>query len=52
MSDNYCIITNSKLGTFFKALKIFKLEKKNFLIISTKKYSFPKKKKYCSSLLF
>jgi|688.fasta_scaffold238998_3 folate-dependent phosphoribosylglycinamide formyltransferase PurN len=44
MNDNYCIITNSKLGTFLKTLKIFKLKKKNFLIISTKRYKFPKKK--------
>jgi folate-dependent phosphoribosylglycinamide formyltransferase PurN len=44
MNNNYCIITNSKLGTFFKTLKIFKLEKKNFLIITSKKYRYPKKK--------
>lgn len=44
MNNNYCIITNSKLGTFFKILKIFKLEKKNFLIISSEKYRYPKKK--------
>jgi phosphoribosylglycinamide formyltransferase-1 len=42
--NNYCIITNSRLGTFFKALKIFRLKKINFLIISTKKYRFPTKK--------